>query len=1114
MKKDYVKMWEEDLEIPTYPVGEADKNPMFLEKRVYQGSSGKVYPLPFTEKIYDKKVSKEYRVVYLENPYLKIMIMPEIGGRIQRAYDKTNGYDFVYYNQVIKPALVGLTGPWISGGIEFNWPQHHRPRTFAPLEYTLVENEDGSKTVYLSEIDRMYGTKGMAGITLYPDKAYLEIAGQLYNGTKLPQSFLWWANPAVAVNDQYKSIFPPDVNAVFDHGKRDVSTFPLATGEYYKVDYSDGVDISMYKNIPVPTSYMAYHSDYDFVGGYDFGREAGILHVADHHIAPGKKQWTWGNGDFGQAWYRNLTDEDGPYIELMTGVYTDNQPDFTWLQPYEEKTFKQYFMPYKQLGEVKNANKDVLVNLEFAGAKASLAVYTTSIYENLQIRLNSGDDVLVKEIVTTGPEKVYKKEINFAENRTKDSCELKVITDKGDLLISYQTDRDNEIEVPKPAKPAVRPAEIDSNERLFLTGLHLEQYRHATYEPDPYYLEGLKRDPGDIRINNAYGRLLFRRGMFAESEVYFRRAIERLTWKNPNPYNGEPYYNLGLTLKMQGKLDEAFDAFYQAVWNEAWQASGYYVLAQIACLKSNYGEALKYVDKSIIKNYHHIKARNLKTMILRVQNRMEEARDFAQETFKIDRLDFLVRNELYLINSFNKGKEQAQAVKEKLSCIMRDSHHNYLETAIDYAEAGFYNEAVDLLERLIERASSKEKVYPMIYYYLGYYCEQIKQEDKSWRYYELAVKAQSDYCFPHRANSISVLERAMEVNEHDPRAPYYLGNLYYDKKQYQKALSLWEKAREEDNDFPTVHRNLALAYYNKEGKTAEARISLEKAFELNPTDARVLFELDQLYKKIQLGHLERLAFLEENMSLIKERDDLYNEYLTLYNNIGKYQKALELLKKRKFHPWEGGEGKVTAQYVFSLLQLARLAVKEEKYQQAVNLLLQAKEYPVNLGEGKLPIVQENDINYYLGLSYQRLGKKEQAEKYLSKASQGPEEPSDMFFYNDQPADLIFYQGLALRELGDETGAVRKFKKLLDYGKAHLDDKIEIDYFAVSLPDFLVFDADLEQKNKVHCHYLMALGLLGLGKYQKAEDHLSKAHNLNINHQGVLVHLDILKEIAG
>ena len=183
-----VKIWEENVMIPTYDIGKPDKNPMFLEKRVYQGSSGRIYPYPTIDKIYDTKKDRPYKAVFLENEYLKIMILPELGGRIQRAYDKTNGYDFVYYNRVIKPALVGLCGPWISGGIEFNWPQHHRPTTFSPVDYLLISNTDGSKTCRVNDVDQMYGTKGEASFTLYPGYGGLILP---FPSTKTPSpSFL------------------------------------------------------------------------------------------------------------------------------------------------------------------------------------------------------------------------------------------------------------------------------------------------------------------------------------------------------------------------------------------------------------------------------------------------------------------------------------------------------------------------------------------------------------------------------------------------------------------------------------------------------------------------------------------------------------------------------------------------------------------------------------------------------------------------------------------------------------------------------------------------------------------------------------------------------------
>lgn len=1103
-EKSSVKVWEEIVEIETYPVGNADKNPMFLDKRVYQGSSGKVYPLPVTEKIYDDKIMKEYKMIYLENDYLKIEILPELGGRIQRAYDKTNGYDFVYYNPVIKPALVGLTGPWIAGGIEFNWPQHHRPSTYSPAEYSYETNDDGSAVVWVSEIDRMYGTKGMAGFKLYPDKAYLEIIGQLYNKTELPQTFLWWANPAVAVNEDYKSIFPPDVNAVFDHGKRDVSKFPIATGEYYKVDYSAGVDISKYKNIPVPTSYMAYHSDYNFVGGYDYSEEAGILHVANHHISPGKKQWTWGTGDFGQRWYQNLSDYgSGEYIELMTGVYTDNQPDFTWIQPHEEKTFKQYFLPYKGLEQVKNASKDFLINLEFKNDKAEISIYATSKYNDVKVILKEADQIILNETVNIDPLDIYSQELKIDKKLNESDYTLKVLDSSGSLLLSYSPAAESLLKTPDPAEAAEKPEAVQTNEELYLTAFHLEQYRHATYDPDPYYLEGLKRDRDDIRINNAYGRLLMRRGLFAESEKHFRRAVERLTEKNPNPYDSEAYYNLGLSLKYQEQYDQAFSAFHKAIWSGEFHDRGYYELAALAYRKGEIVDALEYIEKSIIKNYHSPKSRNLKTAILRKLKKFTKAENLAEETLKIDKLDFAARSELYFIKE-NTGQSQTAAeLKQEMVEVLRNDQHNFLELAVDYGNAFLYQEAVDILEIYLSNNQDDEfTIYPMIYYYLAYYYLKMKNKTKAKKYFRKAAAANSDYCFPNKLTSINVLQSAINKNPQDSKAPYYLGNLLYDKKQYQKAVKLWEKSAEIDSSFPTVHRNLALAYYNKLSKKEKSKKLLERAYKLNPKDSRVLFELDQLYKKLGYSNQKRKEFLDDKFEIVKERDDLYTEYITLENNLGNHKDALKLLSERNFNPWEGGEGKVTSQYKFANLELAKEKIESGKYQKALDLINAARTYPKNLGEGKLPIAKENDLDYYTAVVYRELGQNDKAEEYFKKAAAGSEDMSDTLYYNDQPAHMIFYQGLALRELGEEKEAKSKFNALYDYGEKHFFDEVEIDYFAVSLPNFLVFDADLEEKNKIHCKYLMGLSLIAKGKNKEAKSLFNYIKEKAPYHQGI------------
>lgn len=1093
-----VKICEEDMVIPTYEVGEPNKNPIFSEKRVYQGSSGKVYPYPVIEKIYDEKVDKTYRAVIFENQYIRVTVLPELGGRIYRALDKTNDYDFVYYNRVIKPALVGLTGPWISGGIEFNWPQHHRPTTFSPADYTIRENEDGSKSLLVHDMDQMYGTEVITAFTLYPDKAYIEIKGQLYNGTPFPQTFLWWANPAVAVNEDTQSIFPPDVHAVMDHGKRDVSRFPIATGVYYKKDYSAGVDISRYKNILVPTSFMAEHSDYDFLGGYDYRKKAGILHVADHHISPGKKQWTWGCGDFGRAWDRNLTDEDGPYIELMAGVYTDNQPDFTWLKPFEEKTFQQYFMPYKAVGPVKNASIHAVVNMEARMEGVYVCVYASSEYSDAKIILKNKGSQCVQEKAVISPNHIFEQ--TFAVSYEKETDLMIEVYDAEDnLLVSYTPEESKIEKMPEPAKPAKDPAEIMTNEELYLTGLHLEQYRHATYEPDGYYLEGLKRDSGDIRINNAYGSLLLRRGRFQDAENYFRKAIARLTWKNPNPYSSEPYYNLGVCLFYQGRSKEAYDAFFKAAWSGEQQEMSYYYLAAIAMGQKNYAQALEFVEKSLIKNGHNIKARGLKASVLRKLGRGKEAIAYARENLVIDSFDYRSRYERILFQKENGASAQSiSEEKEALVQLMRNFSVNFLQTAIGYSEAGMYPEAIEILKLCRE-----EK--PMLKYYEGYYCDKLGNSEEADKAFREAMQ-RSPYCtFPNKLEDILVLEHAIRRNPQDSKAPCYLGNLYYDKKQYSLAKALWEKSAALDPAYPTVLRNLSLLYYNQYDEKEKAKNAMEKAFLLDPADSRVFLELEQLYKKLGASAEERLRFCEKYPQTLQERDDMYVEYITLLNQAGQHEKAYDLIMSRKFHPWEGGEGKITTQYKIALLEIAKKELKSREYASAIHHLRAALSYPENLGEGKLEGTKDNHLNYYLGSAYEALGNSEAAQEYYALASLGADDPAGMMYYYDQPADSILYQGLALKKLGKPIAANAKFYKLLDYGEQHIFDEVKIDYFAVSLPDFMIFKDDLDKRNKAHCYYLIGLGNLGLGNREDAKRAFDQALQFDSNHMECILY---------
>ena len=1090
-----VKAWREIVTIPTYEVGRPEKNPMFLEKRVYQGSSGVVYPYPVIETMSDEKKDVPYQAIWIENEYIKVMVLPELGGRVQMAYDKIKQRHFVYYNHVIKPALVGLAGPWISGGIEFNWPQHHRPSTFMPVDTCIEENADGSVTVWVSEMEKMFHQKGAAGFTLRPGCAYLEIHGVLYNRTDVPQTFLWWANPAVEVNDAYQSVFPPDINAVFDHGKRAVSSFPIATGTYYKMDYSAGVDISNYKNIFVPTSYMGVNSRFNFEGGYENDTQAGMLHVASHHFSPGKKQWTWGNGDFGRAWDRNLTDEATPeemkqwgidrkgfrpYIELMAGVYTENQPDFSWLMPYEEKTFVQYFMPYRELGVVKEASKDLVFNINSQDdGRVCFKLFATNRQEvRLVLRNDDGEFYYEKEL-TVSPEEVLTETVDVKGTRF-DALTFEVYKSfpYGErCVLCWHAESDEIRPIPDSAEAALLPEQIKTNEQLYLTGMHLEQYRHATWSPLDYYEEALRRDPNDIRCLNAMGLWYIRKGRFAKAESYLRKAVKLSQKRNPNPYDGEPIYNLGLALKYQGKKNEAYELFWKATWNKAWADAGYFEAAKISVTEGRYEDALDEINRCLNNNWHNHKARALKATILRKLALISDAVNLIEESLMYDPFNYGCMYEQYLITE---DEEVLQTMRQ----MMRRSDQNYDEIALDYLAAGLTEEA----ESIWQIAISEGAVSPMTYYYMGRY--------------EEAENTDSAYCFPNRAEAVIALEAAKRENPQGSMAPYYLGCLFYAARQYDLAIENWELSARLNPQFPTVWRNLALARFNKQDRQEEALEYMEKAFRLDENDARVLMELDQLYKRLHHPHAERLAFLQQYPQLIQRRDDLLLEEITLLNEVGQYEEAMVRLDAHQFHPWEGGEGKVPAQYQFCRVELAKQAIADKDYDKAVTLLTECLSYPHHLGEGKLYGAQENDFYYLLGVAYDALGEREKASQCWEEATKGPQEPAAAMYYNDAKPDKIFYQGLALRKLGREDEAHGRFYRLINYGKQHVFEKQVMDYFAVSLPDLLIWEDSLDMKNLIHCKYMLALGYYGMGEKEKAEQYLAEVESLDNNHQGI------------
>jgi tetratricopeptide (TPR) repeat protein len=1099
-----VKAWRQSVELLSYMPEKPDPNPMFLEKRVYQGSSGRVYPLPFIDRIATQPEKKQWDAIHIENEYLRLMILPEIGGRIHIGYDKVTGYDFFYRQNVIKPSLVGLAGPWISGGVEFNWPQHHRPATFMPVEAQIEDHEDGSITVWCSDHDPMLRMKGMHGVSLHPGQASMDLKVRLFNRTPFTQTFLWWANVATHVHEKYQSFFPSDVRFVADHAKRAVTTFPLSTGHYYGVDYGqrgmtgvpqdekpemfvpDGSyaanDLSWYANIPVPTSYMIAGTEADFFGGYDHRAEAGVVHVANHHIAPGKKQWTWGNHDFGYAWDRNLTNDDGPYIELMAGVYTDNQPDFSYLAPWETKRFRQTWFPIHKIGIPKAANLDATLSLQVEGVDVRIGVSVTRAVERAKVTLQQGSQEIARWIRDISVEESVILITKLAEASQAVALHV-VVSVEGRTLVEYDSEQVLPAKPPVVAQEPVAPEQLTSVEELYLTGVHLEQYRHATREPELYWQEALRRDPGESRVHNALGLRRLRRGEFERAAEHFEAAILRLTQLNPNPRDGEPYYNLGLTRRYQNRDKEAYEAFYKATWNAAWRGPAYLALAEADAKNHQWQSAADHLRRSLAADADNLNARNLLAVALQHLHDEPGAKTIYAETLSMDPMDIGARWAQGIVPA--NGKERLDLAFDLLRSGQDNKAMNVLESADFDAHDGSVTMILFTLADVQARCN-------------------LPQAQETFR---RAMSTPLDYCFPSLLPELQVLEATLARHPEAWAAHYLLGNLLYDGRRYDEAIASWETAAPWMMQPATVWRNLGIAYFNHRHDAEKAIDAFNRAFQANPADGRILYERDQLWKRVGETPQRRIAEMLKYPTLVQLRDDLSVELATLCNQTGRPEDALELLLHRRFQPWEGGEGLVLAQYSRSRLLLCQRALKKGDSAAAIVQLQAALQPPSNLSEARHLLSNQSDIYYWLGVAYEQSGDLQKARSWWERATHHKVDFQQMSVKH--LSDRNYWSALAYRKLDDDAAAASLLQEIYEYSFEMESTQPKIDYFATSLPAMLLFHEDLNLRNLMEARFLRAQALAGLERFQESKQLLEDLLTEDGNHTGAA---DLLQQI--
>ena len=1071
-----VKLSEQDWVIPTYSVAPPDKNPMFFRGESYQGASKYIYPYGMNDVISDEKTDRAWKTVTLENEYIKLCITPEIGGKLYYATDKSNGYNFIYRNNVVKPSNIGMLGAWVSGGIEWCVLHHHRASTFLTVDYTTSENSDGSKTIWIGETEPRHRMRWTIGITVFPDRSYFQAEVKIHNPTPFTNTFLYWANVAAHTNENYQVIFPPSVNVATYHAKNSFTHWPYSTEIYNGQDFTKGVDISWWKNSPNSNSFFAYDLKEDFMGGYDHGKETGTVHIGDHNIVKGAKLWEWGSGARGQATEARLTDTDGPYVEIMVGAFSDNQPDYSWIRPYEVKTFKQYWYPVKDIQGFKNANLNGAVNLEAREKNQVFLGYcVTRKVSRAVVILQSKEKTIFNKNMEISPGNAFTELIRIDEpfELTDLYTEIRDL-ETGEVLVSYKPVINQKAEkLPDIVKRPALPEDIETIEELYLAGSRIGQFYNPTLNAMDYYQEALKRDPSDIRTNTAVGNIHLKNGDYSTARRYFSRAVKRLTKDYTRPSTCEALYLQGLTLKALGMYDEAIDTLYRSTWDHAYHSAAYLELARISSLKGNMQKALDQVNESLTTNSRNNSAIGLKSSILRRMGNYNDAMEIIEAISEDDPLDFRTGNEKYLI--LKKSGEDQKAEKEltDFTLKMRNSDQNYLELGIAYLNDGLTDEA----EEVFNRFSGKN---PLICYYQGFIQDKKGNRTEAGRLFKEGSTLPVDYVFPFRLETVNVLKLASDYYPDDAKPWYYLGNLLYDK-QPDRAMASWENAVRLDPALAIAHRNLGWGYYHHKSDGLKAISCYENAMALKKDEPVYYEELDALYEMSNSPVEKRLRLFEGNNEVVSKRDDAFARQITVLTLAGKPEKSVEYLTGRKFS-YREGSSRVRDILIDAHLMLGKKYMVEKNYNKALEEFLLAQ-VPEEEAGGSRSGNRNLQVDYFIGTAYDALGNRSKAKKYYA-LSTAQESRSSSY--------IKYYQGLSLMKLGKMAEAKSNFDAIIAEGERQIRESAsgEVDFFA----KFGTREA--ENARLSNAYLLKGLGYKGLGSTETAKENLLKATELS------------------
>jgi tetratricopeptide (TPR) repeat protein len=925
---------EESAElIRTYPFSDPDPVPIFARSSMW-GQGARLYPYFFFDRFTADPVEKPWQVVRLKNRFTEVAVLPEAGGKVWGAAERTTGREFLYWNHVLKFRQIALRGPWTSGGIEFNFGVvGHAPSTATPVDYLVRKNPDGSASCVVGTMDLPSRTRWSVTITLPKDSAAFETNALWVNPTPFSQSYYAWSCAAIKAADDLKYIFPGPWSIGHDYA------VPL---EPWPVDRS-GRDLSWYRNNATPgsKSYFTVGEYEDFYGGWYERSDTGFGHWSRYEDMPGRKVWIWDLSRSGEIWVDLLTDKDGQYTEPQAGRLL-NQSDHGDFAPGSADRWQELWFPYRGIGPMAKASPYAVLSAARSGETLTVGLFALREFIE-ELTVKAGGQGVFREPVALKTEQVWKKDIALPGVAADAPVEVRL----GDKLVYSTAPAANDLERPLRFS---HPSGV-SAEALFLQGRGLERERRLSEALDKY-LAAIAAEPLHVRALARAAELHTRRGEPARALDLAGRAL------SVSMYDPEANYVYAVAARRLGRLVDAKETLGWAARSPQFKAVALVQSAEIAILEKDYVRAAESAYKALVADDLNVGALEVLAVACRLSSRKTEFNRVLGWLNDLDPLDHLIRFERYLLSRAPEDLEACRAlVRNELP------HETWLEMAMFYLRLGLLDDALAVVKAAPPRAT--------VQYWLAYLLRD-KSPEESAATLEKASATSPLLVFPFREEEIAVFSWALAARPADWKPKYYLALILWGKGRVDEARDLLEMC--ENADFAPFY--IARGAFFETADPARAEADHVKAVTIDAASWRARHVLTAFY--LRHGRTDdALAAARRAATDFPAEVPLQVDLAEALLAAGQPDEAAAMLDAVAALPYEGASG-IHGLYVRTHVAIGLADMKKSAWADAVQALELSKLYPEKLGTGAPFHPDSRMQDYLIALCLDRMGEKDKA----------------------------------------------------------------------------------------------------------------------------------------